>query len=73
MPQMGNTQVYKTDETVKKNSGVIFHHVDISKSPKDVSRNLKAKNELVSLIRMLEIDLIHCHTPVGGMLGRWSG
>ena len=69
----GNTQVYKTDETVKKNSGVIFHHVDISKSPKDVSRNLKAKNELVSLIRMLEIDLIHCHTPVGGMLGRLVG
>ena len=69
----GNTRVYKTDETVKKNSGVIFHHVDISKSPKDISRNLKAKNELVGLIRRLGIDLIHCHTPVGGMLGRLAG
>jgi len=69
----GNIQVYKTDEAVKKNSGVIFHHVNISKSPKDINTNLRAKKELISLIRGLGIDLIHCHTPVGGMLGRLAG
>lgn len=69
----GNNPVYQINDRVKKESGVIFHHINISKSPKDINTNRKAKNEIVSLINKLGVDLIHCHTPVGGMLGRLAG
>ncbi len=68
-----NTPGYIIDEKIKKDSGVVFHHVDISRSPKDLNTNRKAKDRLVSLARSLDTDLIHCHTPVGGALGRLVG
>lgn len=69
----GNTPGYIINDDIKNNSGVIFHHTEISKSPKDINTNRKAKDRLVSLVRNLGINLIHCHTPVGGVLGRMVG
>ncbi len=68
-----NNPGYEIDESVKAESGVIFHHVDISKSPKDFLKHQKAKNELEKLVKSLDTDLIHCHTPMGGVLGRLVG
>lgn len=50
--------------------GVVFHHIDIARSPYMFQMNKKALNQLVTIINEEQIELIHCHTPVGGMLGR---
>lgn len=53
-----------------KELGVIFHHIDIARSPYMFRMNKKALHQLISIINEEKIELIHCHTPVGGMLGR---
>lgn len=50
--------------------GVIFHHIDIARSPYMFQMNKKALRQLITIINEEQIELIHCHTPVGGMLGR---
>lgn len=58
-----------TDQQLKK-TGVIFHHIDIAKSPYMFRMNGKALKQLIRIINEENIALIHCHTPVGGFLGR---
>lgn len=45
------------------------HNVDIRRSPFSF-KNVLALFSLVTLVRTNRFELIHCHTPVGGMLGR---
>lgn len=45
------------------------YDVDIARSPFSF-KNLKALKRLKELCRNNDYDLIHCHTPVGGVLGR---
>ena len=35
--------------------------------------NLKATKQLVQVFSSIKFDLVHCHTPVGGVLGRLVG
>lgn len=35
-----------------------------------VADNEKALRQILQLIRRYDIQAIHCHTPVGGLLGR---
>lgn len=45
------------------------HHIDFDRNPlKPVNR--KAYNELVDLLKKEQFDIVHCNTPVGGLLGR---
>ncbi|WP_274648610.1 glycosyltransferase family 4 protein [Paenibacillus humicola] len=44
-------------------------NLPISRSPFH-SRNWKAYKQLRSIIRQQDYDLIHCHTPMGGVLAR---
>ena len=69
----GAVQMYKYEEGDLKKIGVTFHHIDISKSPFDIVHNLKALKQLRELVKEEKISLIHCHTPVGGVLGRLTG
>ena len=50
--------------------GVIYHEIPIARSPYMLRMNFEALYQLLVLIENEEIDLIHCHTPVGGVLGR---
>ncbi len=45
------------------------HKLSISRSPFDKS-NIAAYKKLKSIIKENKYDIIHCHTPVGGMLTR---
>ncbi|MDE7252910.1 MAG: glycosyltransferase family 4 protein [Acetatifactor sp.] len=48
---------------------VINHQVDFARSP--FSRtNLKALGEVKRIMRDIHFDLVHCHTPVGGVVAR---
>ena len=65
--------VYCVKEQELKKAGVILHHIDIEKSPFMLRQNTKALSQIRRIIRQEGISLIHCHTPVGGLLGRIAG
>lgn len=56
-----------------KNRGIIFHQITIARSPYMFRMNWKALRDLIKIIDTEKITLIHCHTPVGGLLGRLAG
>lgn len=47
-----------------------WHSIVITKNPTDIVNNYKAYRQIIKLIRENKYDFIHCHTPVGGVLGR---
>ena len=49
--------------------GIIRHHIDFVRSPYSLS-NVEAYKELKKLFTENHFDLVHCHTPMGGILGR---
>lgn len=62
--------VYELDTGLLKKMGIRLHPISIHKSPVHIWRNIKAFKELTALIRREEIDVLHCHNPMGGVLGR---
>lgn len=49
--------------------GIIKHEIDFARNP--ISKtNVVAYKELVDLMIKEQFDLVHCHTPVAGVLGR---
>lgn len=54
-------------------AGIIPHHIPIARSPFMVHDNLRALRRLLDLTGRYAFQLIHCHTPVGGVLGRLTG
>lgn len=64
-----------TKESLRKNEkeyGVKLHQIDFIRTPYDL-RNIKAYRQLVKLIKREKFDVIHCNTPIGGVLGRLAG
>ena len=53
--------------------GVIIHQIDFERSPVHVVKNSKALKQLKSLLNNVKFDFIHCHTPIGGLIGRIAG
>lgn len=49
--------------------GVKYHNIPFERQPLK-PQNFKAYTELKNLINSEKIDLIHCHTPVGGIITR---
>ncbi|MFB9325046.1 glycosyltransferase family 4 protein [Paenibacillus aurantiacus] len=45
----------------------------IARSPLKLARNWSAYRRLAAIMEEQDYDLIHCHTPVGGMLARLAG
>jgi glycosyltransferase EpsD len=62
--------VYKTDHDEMQEMGVIFHNIPISQSPLAIATNRKAAFKLKQIITEENIDIVHCHTPTGGMVAR---
>lgn len=56
-----------TDEL--KKLGIICHPFDIQRSPYSL-KNIKAYRQLKKIINEEDYDLIHCHSPMGGVLTR---
>ena len=52
--------------------GIIIHQIDFIRNPFDI-RNIKAYKQVVQLIKEEKIDIIHCNTPIGGVIGRLAG
>ena len=65
-----NEPAYLSEEDWRVPEGVRMHHIEAARSPYQISSNRTAYDQLLRLIKRLNIRLIHCHTPVGGVLGR---
>lgn len=62
--------IYAFDKKVLTNLGVILHHIGISKNPANVSSHISAIKHIKKIIDTEDIDLVHCHNPMGGVDGR---
>lgn len=54
------------------NSGIVAHNIKFYRNPFKIG-NFKAFEQLNKLAQTEKYDLIHCHTPVGGVFGRIVG
>lgn len=61
---------YGTDNHRLDGTGIIRHQVDFTRSPYNIKRNKKAYLQLKELLETGVFSLVHCHTPVGGVLAR---
>lgn len=61
---------YGLDNQRLKGSGIFCHQIDFVRSPFQVAANKRAYLQLLALLKNESFDLIHCHTPMGGVLGR---
>lgn len=66
-------QHYIFDQKKILDRGIQIHHVDIARSPYMFQNNWNAFWQLVEIVKKYHIQVIHCHTPVGGVLGRLVG
>ena len=61
-----NYSNFKDDKT-KYN--IKMHHIDFERNPLKL-QNIKAYKQLMKLMKEEKFDLVHCNTPIGGLLGR---
>lgn len=62
--------IYTFDQEELKRQGIILHDIPIQKSPARIKQNWKAVRQLKKIIDTENIDIIHCHNPMGGVDAR---
>jgi len=62
--------VYTFNEADLKAWGIRLHQIDVAKSPYKFATNLRAVRQLLRIIKENDIEVIHCHNPMGGVAGR---
>lgn len=65
-----NTPVYTDNNDRLDGTGIIRQQVDFVRSPFRIIKNLKAYKQLRKVMKYDKYDLVHCHTPMGGVIGR---
>lgn len=65
-----NTPVYGNDNSRLDNTKIIRHQVNFVRSPFGIPQNIKAYKQLKDIMKREKFDLVHCHTPMGGVLAR---
>ena len=63
---------YKDDDERKADEqkyGICIHQVDFERSPISL-KNITAYKQLKKIVARERFDVIHCNTPIGGVLGR---
>ncbi len=66
---------YESNEELaadEKKYGIRIHQIDFIRKPYSL-KNRKAYKQLLELCKNENFDVIHCNTPVGGLLGRLVG
>lgn len=64
-----NNPSYGTDNRRLEGTGIICHQVDFERSPFN-KKNWHAYKQLIKIMKDENIDLVHCHTPMGSVLAR---
>ena len=65
----GESMRVDAEQTLKEH-GVICHQIDIERSPLKMWQNTRAYSQLKSLLRSVDFAGVHCHTPMGCVIGR---
>lgn len=65
-----DNNVYHVEENLYEKNKIKKHNVTMAKSPLRIFQNQKAYKEIKRIIDSEGIDVVHCHTPVGGVLAR---
>ena len=70
----GNWSYASDDERMadEQKHGIKIHQIDFIRSPYNPG-NIKAYKKLLELVKREQYDIIHCNTPIGGLLGRLVG
>lgn len=68
-----NNPIYQFAPDVYEEMGVVFHDIDIWQSPFGIRHNAKAVKQIRQLVKEEQIQLLHCHTPSGGLVARIAG
>lgn len=68
-----NNRVYDCDIAALAELGIKIHHVNIQKNPAAFIENYKALRKIIGIIKKENIQIVHCHNPVGGVIGRLAG
>ena len=63
-----NLQMSELDR-MKDFEGIVKHQIDFARSPFSKT-NMNAYRQLCSLMKKSRFEIIHCHTPMGAVLGR---
>lgn len=56
-----------------KDMNISFFQVDFSRNVKKLSSHIRAFKQLRVICKENKYEFLHCHTPIGGMLGRFAG
>ena len=64
-----NTPSYGNDNHRLDGTGIIRHQIDFVRSPFKAS-NLTVYRQLLDLMKSERFSLVHCHTPMGGVMAR---
>lgn len=64
-----NMPSYGNDNSRMDGTGIIRHQIDFIRSPYDL-KNLEVYRQMVRLMEQEKFDLVHCHTPMGSVMGR---
>lgn len=67
-----DNNVYYLDEKIYERNHIKKHNVSMSKNPFSISKNYKAYRDIKRIIDSEDICLVHCHTPVGGVIARMA-
>ncbi len=62
--------IFQFPENIYEDMQVIYHDIDIWQSPFGISHNVRAIGQIRNIIREEQIDVVHCHTPSGGLVAR---
>ena len=61
---------YDFEPSYFNKQNIRLHPIPIQKSPYRIRENFQALKSLINIIQKEEIDTLHCHTPMGSVLGR---
>lgn len=67
-----NTPVYTDNNERLDGTGIVRHQVNFVRSPFSFVKNIKAYRQLRKVMNQEKYDLLHCHTPMGGVIGRMA-
>ena len=56
-----------------KNMQIKYYQIDFSRSVSNLEKNLKAYRQVYLLMKREKYEFVHCHSPIGGVIGRLVG
>lgn len=64
-----NTPAYGKDNHRLDGTGIVRHQIDFVRSPFS-PKNITIYKQMRDLMKQEQFDLVHCHTPMGGVMAR---